>query len=215
MAHKDPFINLTLESLLPVLISAWEAEGNPVSLDVHLQLRRLANNVPPGTPLERFKTMIAPLLTKDQQQQADFYRVFDSTLNSLEQNELAFQKIIVEEKVKWRKQAVLGNIGKKYRKLINFIPVPNKYVPGIFLALLIGVSSFFTVKYFKSDKNKKLNYTIRHNINDANHPVRCFRVGKVRDIRRVEKKYNHVVIKGEELVNDRFCIQFSSNGSAG
>ena len=57
--------NIMLENLLPFLVTAWEAEGNPVSLDIHLQLRRLAKNIPPDQPLETFKTILAPLLVKE------------------------------------------------------------------------------------------------------------------------------------------------------
>jgi len=59
------------------LLIAWRAAGHSVGVDTWLRVRQLLKTLPPDTPPERLKTLVAPLLATNAAEQAELYALID------------------------------------------------------------------------------------------------------------------------------------------
>lgn len=69
-------VKAQLHTFLFALLAAWKSTGHPVGVDTHLKVLELLDKLPDGTPPERLKTLLAPLLTRDKDEQKAFYEQF-------------------------------------------------------------------------------------------------------------------------------------------
>ncbi|MFN0036266.1 MAG: hypothetical protein ACKVUS_14475 [Saprospiraceae bacterium] len=99
---QQPFTH----ALVADLLSAFEsATGFPLGTATHLQVQELLRRLPGDIKPERLKTLLSPVLCKDEDEQARFYAIFDKSLE---------QRIEVE---------------KELGKLLREYPEPSKWKP--------------------------------------------------------------------------------------
>lgn len=83
---SNRFRNLSqtrLHTFVFALLAAWKSAGHPVGVDSYLEVTELIRHLPPDVPPERLKTLLAPLLTRDEAEQVAFYEVFTHTLQNI------------------------------------------------------------------------------------------------------------------------------------
>lgn len=72
-----------LHTFVFALLAAWKSAGHPVGVDSYLEAAELIRRLPPDIAPERLKTLLAPLLTRDEAEQFAFYEVFTHTLQNM------------------------------------------------------------------------------------------------------------------------------------
>lgn len=75
--HPQPSVS---DTLISTLLTAWELNGNALGVDKHMQIRQLLLALPQDIPPQQLKTLLAPLLAENRQEQFEFYRLFDQLL---------------------------------------------------------------------------------------------------------------------------------------
>lgn len=76
-------VKAQLHPFLFALLAAWKSTGHPVGVDTHLKALELLGKLPADTPPERLKSLLAPLLTRDKDEQKAFYEQFELVLANL------------------------------------------------------------------------------------------------------------------------------------
>ena len=73
---------------MSVLIAGWETadSSHKLGTDIHLRLRNFIQQLPPETEPAQLKTLIAPILAHDKDQQNNFYEIFDKSLAGFHEN---------------------------------------------------------------------------------------------------------------------------------
>lgn len=72
--------NRIRHTLLALLLRAWQEEGFELGTGQALRLQELLQRLPADTPPEQLRSLLSPLLAKDEAQQRRFYALFDQSL---------------------------------------------------------------------------------------------------------------------------------------
>ena len=64
-----------------LLLSAIEVENHRLGVDLHLQNHDLLKYLPDNVSVFQLKTLLTPILAKDANSQASFYRIFDNVIS--------------------------------------------------------------------------------------------------------------------------------------
>lgn len=95
-------MSLPFEAFLEHLRS----QGYSIGVDTHLRFQELIRTLDPDLPLDRLKTLIAPLFAQNQVQQDNFYRIFDlwfkkypGIITQKEQDKIDRQKALEDQKI--------------------------------------------------------------------------------------------------------------------
>lgn len=67
-----------LTTFLFALLEAWKSNGHPVGVDTYLRVAQLTAQEGTGIPNVHLKTLLAPLLCRDKEEQKAFYEHFDA-----------------------------------------------------------------------------------------------------------------------------------------
>lgn len=71
---------MQFQLLITSLLAAWRANGHTVGVDTYLRAMELLQKLPDDTPPEQLKTLLAPIVAADAEQQTAFYLLFDRQL---------------------------------------------------------------------------------------------------------------------------------------
>ena len=185
------------EKLLPILLTSWEAGGNPVGMDDYFRLRSLLQQIPPGTSAEQLKTLITPLLAQDRQQQEDFYRIFDASLHTLLENEERAQKAARQKN--WSQLPAVQWFKRKYGgyRLRTF--------PLFFLVLALGSGVYY--KYFIAAKNYR-EFVVKPGILDGRERIFCLDLEENGKFEKLKFTGRHVQLLSEFEEAGKLCINY-------
>lgn len=89
-----------LTTFLFALLEAWKSSGHPVGVDTYLRVAQLMAKEGAGIPNARLKTLLAPLLCRNKEEQKTFYEHFDAVWKQYHATPLAAAPA---SPVQWRK----------------------------------------------------------------------------------------------------------------
>lgn len=104
-------MSVLVYNLIAQLISLLEAEGFAMGVDKHQQILQLVHNLPDDVPPGQLKTLLAPIMSRNPQEQQDFYTIFDQALRQAVEIEQSQQtKKIAKRKtaLSWLRHSLLG-----------------------------------------------------------------------------------------------------------
>lgn len=117
---------------LPGFLDLLQEEGFNVSMETHIWLLELIKALPLDTPLARIKTILCPLVAKNEQEQTKFYSLFDRHFSPYSEGELPAGKKDAEEKA--------GQVAKW------------PYFLGLLFSLVFIIAAVYFVSIFSQDK---------------------------------------------------------------
>ncbi len=148
---------------MSVLIAGWETadSSHRLGTDIHLRLRNFVQQLPSDTEPAQLKTLIAPILAHDKEQQNNFYEIFDKSLAGFSQNfpEEFFQNNFPEKKFEKNisQENISGNIFEKKIQEKKF----SKIILGIGAFVLILILFFFGKFFYENYYHKKFEVGIK------------------------------------------------------
>lgn len=81
--------------LVDNILAAWKATGKSIGVDTHLRIAEILGSLSSTTDLPRIKTLIAPILTANKQEQEEFYILFDRVVQKYPNKKPVFKKYIL------------------------------------------------------------------------------------------------------------------------
>ncbi len=145
--HNAPLLFKDFDVLVSALLTAWETNGKTIGVGKHLQIRQLLQAMPAELPPEHLKTLLAPLLAENRQEQFEFYQLFDQVLQDQTAAQLRHTQMVEEEiraaKRDFRRQWWLKLI-QRLKNLKALISHLVQRFPRLRLAFAIGLFLFFT-----------------------------------------------------------------------
>jgi len=217
VATQNPVIG-QLEHLVSALLTAWEADGNPVGIDKHLQLRVLLQNLPAEANLAQLKTVLAPLFAANEQQQNDFYRLYDATVEAIGENAIAHSEAMEREKRYLVQDAVKRKVLYFFRRnFVDSVKEIDKYwtrknvrflwaIPILALLVALGVFGFFA----KKDTEHAYEYFIKANLFEPNASASCLRMPDNATFGRISGHPTHVEILSEQASGSQICFRYKA-----
>ncbi|MEZ4775763.1 MAG: WG repeat-containing protein [Bacteroidia bacterium] len=104
--------------------------GYPVGVDTHLQVQQLLEELGPGFPAERLKTLLAPVFANSTEQQDTFYRLFDDFFES-------YQAGLLNDPEP-EQPPVISTSGKEPSGMLQFLSRRRSYLVAQ-LVLILGL----------------------------------------------------------------------------
>ncbi|MCC6463201.1 MAG: hypothetical protein IT260_22220, partial [Saprospiraceae bacterium] len=132
-----------VDPLVSALLTAWETNGNTIGVDKHLQIRQLLQALPAELPPAQLKTLLAPLLAENRQEQFEFYRLFDQILLDQAAAQQRHARLVEAELKAARRDARRQgwlNLIQRLKTLTTDIAQTSRAYPRLRLALAIGCS---------------------------------------------------------------------------
>ncbi len=136
---QDLFMKRYSEALIAMLLDAWAGKGHRIGVDEHLQLRVLLGNLPSETSSEQLKTLIAPLLVKDVQQQEEFYEIYGDCMKILVGSDASNQAMEERGIKNMQRQEVLQTLEQRKNKALYFLFKERKRLLFAFFLIIGGV----------------------------------------------------------------------------
>jgi hypothetical protein len=121
------------ETLVASLLTAWEADGYFVGTDTYLELNNLLNRIPQDHDVAQLKTLIAPVLTSNAEQQNAFYNLFDTILNQAIQSQTEHAEAIKIEQNRYYQRRV------KHQVLSGFQQIKHSFRHNLIKSVAISV----------------------------------------------------------------------------
>jgi len=210
------------ELFLSMLLNAWESEGFVLGTDKHLVLQELLQHLPDTLELAKLKGYLAPILTENAQNQRDFYRIFDQTLDESVAKFEEHQRYVTEQGklFKWnalkKKLQQAANAPNTYWKQMN--PKKRNQVALFLVALLL--TSLAALVYFDYQNytkpvadDQKVSYFIPVNLLDGRKLSLCFdrsgtQLGNVVRVTRLAPKESVFVAVQDFISLGNFCLEY-------
>lgn len=126
-------------ALIADLFGALETDGMPVGTDLHLRIQTLLRALPDAVGPEDMKTLLAPLLCKNKEEQERFYQLFDGSWKRV-------QEMNILEKTDDKKEAGRTENQEKRRK---------KWREWSVVGSLLLIAVFLVLKFSTEDKKLK------------------------------------------------------------
>lgn len=126
-------------ALIADLFGALETDGMPVGTDLHLRIQTLLRALPDAVGPEDMKTLLAPLLCKNKEEQERFYQLFDGSWKRV-------QEMNILEKTDDKKEAGRTENQEKRRK---------RWREWSVVGSLLLIAVFLVLKFSTEDKKLK------------------------------------------------------------
>lgn len=202
MAHKET-TSIDWEILLAALITTWESEGYVLGTDKYIQLNALLKQLPPSISTAQLKTLIAPIIATNAQQQEAFYHLFDIVLQQVITTNLNHKTIVKQE----AKNIAINDF--KY-KTFNFVnkqldlinPRIAKITLFIGAFILFGLSIFFYL--YTKDRYKDLKDSA--DVGEYRHF--CFPIDKGDSYIDYKQKTGTIKVFGINTIGRNVCIDY-------
>jgi WD40 repeat protein len=138
------------EMLVAALLTAWESEGNMIGTDTYIELNNLLNRIPQDEDVTHLKTLIAPILVHNAQEQNDFYQLFDTVLNQTIANNRGHSEAIKMEESRYYWQHTKYKTQRFFQNTL--LAFQNNLVKSISISVAILAVLFLLGKVFFSQK---------------------------------------------------------------
>jgi WD domain, G-beta repeat len=202
MAHKET-TSIDWEILMAALVTTWESEGYVLGTDKYIQLNALLKQIPPSISTAQLKTLIAPIIAQNAQQQEEFYRLFNIVLQQVITMDLSHKTIVKQE----AKNIVINDF--KY-KTFNFV---NKQLdlinPKILkISLFIGAFVLFglSVFFYLYTKNRYKDLKDSADVGEYRHF--CFPIEKGDTYIDYKQKAQTIKVFGINTIGRNVCIDY-------
>lgn len=191
------------EILLAALVTTWESEGYVLGTDKYIQLNALLKQLPTDISAPQLKTLIAPIIATNAQQQEAFYHLFDIVLQQVITND-ASHKTVVKKEIK---NIAINDF--KY-KTFNFVNKqldvinPKILKTSLFIGafLLFGLSIFFYLYTQNSYKDLKDSADV------GEYRHFCFPINKGDKYIDYKQKGQTIKVFGVNTITRNVCIDY-------
>ena len=145
--------SIQINIFLAELLQLWENKGHQLDVRQHLNIQTFAQQLPEDLPLERLKSLLAPLLTIDEPSQQAFYQMFDEALPAFEDRMKTHEQQV--KKLQSR-QAIVSNLGggnvqKPFSNVNQNFSLLQRRVARFFATMMVGVFMWMAYDYLIVD----------------------------------------------------------------
>ena len=144
MMHTAQDSGVKREMLIAALLTAWESEGHFIGTDTYIELNNLMNRIPQDDDVLRLKTLIAPILAHNAQEQNDFYQLFDTVLNQTIANNRGHSEAIKMEESRYYWQHTKYKTQRFFQNTL--LAFQNNLVKSIGISLILLAALVFLGK---------------------------------------------------------------------
>jgi WD40 repeat protein len=202
IATKEPVL-INQEILLAALVTAWESEGYALGTGKYIQLNSLLKQLPAGTNSQQLKTLIAPIIAQNAQQQEEFYRLFDIVYPQVLDKNTSHKMLVKEEE----KHLAFNDFKNKTTHFLTK-NLPIRDAIGAKIALIIGALFILGLGVFGYFYFKKAYPDLKDSADVGEYKRFCFALNKGDKVFNCTQKTGAIQVFGIHEIDKSACIDY-------